>query len=338
MITSNFFVNFNLILDKNKIKDILVKNGKHRRDAFDYIDNLIKKYSDNKKYNATLDRETFAITLWIIKYINEKPLINRFITDQRDVFGNRIAEMLLENYDNVIEYFSTFGIGDASIETVGNKYLFKIPFNIFIRYNKKLSGNKYRLVYQMLDNGYVYIDLRQAAHILREYFAVKMHDIYDKMDYSDSKDIFEGFYDKLDELKKEFIEINRKKTMNLGEIDSSIFPPCIKEYINEINDGGNPSHMARLTLATFLHHIGMDNEHIVKIFSRTADFDESSASYQIGHLTGSISGTEYSPPKCATLKSNHLCYMGDDALCPHIKHPLQYYEIKAKDKINSRKK
>ncbi len=338
MITSNFFVNFNLIQDKNRIRDILVKDGRYRRDAFDYMGNLIKKYSEDKKYNVAIDRETFAITLWIIKYINEKPLINRFIIDQRDVFMNKITQISLESFDHLIEYFGALGIEDASIETVGNKYLFRIPFDIFIRYNKKLSGNKYRLVYQMLDSGYVYIDLRQAAHILREQFVAKMNKIYDKMDYSDSKDIFEGFYDKLDELKKEFIEINRKKTMNLGEIDSSIFPPCIKEYINEINDGGNPSHMARLALATFLHHIGMDNEHIVKIFSRTADFDESSASYQIGHLTGSISGTEYSPPKCATLKSNHLCYMGDDALCQRIKHPLQYYEIKAKDKINSRKK
>ncbi len=335
MITSNFFIDFNLIKDKNRIRDILIKNGMVRRSAFDYLENLIKKYSMDVKYNPTMDKETFAVVIWIIRYINEKPLISRFITDQRDVFQNKIAGLSLENYDNVIEYFSSLGIEDASIKAIDNKYLFKISFDIFIRYNKKLSGNKYRLIYQMLDNGYVYIDLNQVSHILREYFVVEMYNIYNEME--NPNDIFEGFYDKLDELKKEFIEINRKNTMNLGDVDSSIFPPCIKEYINEINDGGNPSHMARLTLATFLHHIGMDNNGIVKIFSRTADFDENSAAYQVNHLTGNISGTEYSPPKCATLKSNHLCYMGDDPLCKMIKHPLQYYETKARYKIRKNK-
>jgi len=344
IITSNFFIDLNLINDKDKIKSILnsrstditetEKYSRYRRDAFDYIENLIKKYSDNRKYYITLEKETFAITLWILKYINENSLINRFIIEQRDVFENKIIEISKENYDNIIQYFDALGIHNTSVE---NNNFFKIPFDIFIRYNKKLSGNTYRLIYQMLNNGYVYIDIDQVAHILREYFVFKMHETYNKMKYEDANYIFEGFYSILDKLKEDFIKENSKNTMNLGKVDFSIFPPCVKEIINEIKDGGNPSHMARFTLATFLHKIGMGNNEIVKIFSNTADFDEKSASYQVDHLTGVISGTEYTPPKCSTLKSNHLCYMGDDPLCPHIKHPLQYYEIKAKDKIKKSK-
>lgn len=344
IITSNFFIDLNLINDRYKIKSILnsrstditetEKYSRYRRDAFNYIENLIKKYSDNRKYDITLEKETFAIALWILKYINKNSLINRFIIDQRDVFEHRIIKLSNENYDNIIQYFDALGIHNTSIE---NNNFFKIPFDIFIKYNKKLSGNTYRLIYQMLNNGYVYIDIDQVAHILREYLAVKIREIYDRMKYDDANYIFEGFYSTLDELKENFIKENSKNTMNLGKVDFSIFPPCVKEIINEIKDGGNPSHMARFTLATFLHKIGMGNNEIVKIFSNTADFDEKSASYQVDHLTGVISGTEYTPPKCSTLKSNHLCYMGDDPLCPHIKHPLQYYEIKAKDKIKKSK-
>ncbi len=329
MIHSKFFIDFNLLQSEEKLENLVNSIGERKYiiESDNYLNGLIKKYANNEKYNVSMSQNAFAITLWTLKAINQNALTSRFIIDQRDVTEYNLTVEGKKENENISTYCNMLGI---EVSIVDN--LFKTPFEFFISNNKKISGYKYRLIYQKLESGYVYLEMDQLIHILREYFVKKIMDIYNKINKNSAQTIFRQYGDKIENYRETFKEINTKNQINLGDVDFSIFPPCIKAYITEIRDGGNPSHMARLTLATFLHHIGMPNEDIVKTFKGTADFDENSATYQINHLTGKISGTEYSPPKCATLRSNHLCYMGDDKLCPKIKHPLQYYEVKKKSK------
>jgi DNA primase large subunit len=327
MITSNFFVDFRVIRDKKHmdrmVNSLDINYIKSVREAFDYLNGLIRKYANNEGYNITMGKNAFAIALWMLRYINEPGMTSRFVITQRDVFESELYRISKESNENIIFYCDSAGI-DATLD--GNS--FRIPFDFFINNNKKISGYKYRLVYQKIKDGFISTGKEEFAHLLREDFVVKIMDAYNSIMAGDSQDVFRKYTMDLDKIKKEYLEIKAKNVVSFGDIDFSMFPPCINEYINEIRDGGNPSHLARLTLATFLHHIGMENDDITKIFRGTADFDESSATYQIDHLTGKISGIEYNPPKCATLKSNNLCYMGDDKLCKIIKHPLQYYEYK----------
>lgn len=318
-----------MLQSKEKVENLVNSIGERKFiiESDDYLKGLIKKYASNEKYNISMSQEAFAITLWALKDINQNALTSRFIIDQRDVLKYILTREGKKEREIISTYCNMLGI---EVSIVDN--LFKTPFNFFISNNKKISGYKYRLIYQKLESGYVYLEMDQLIHILREYFVKKIMDIYNNINKTNARTVFRQYSGKIENYRETFKKINAKNQINLGDVDFSIFPPCIKEYITEIRDGGNPSHMARLTLATFLHHIGMQNEDIVRTFKGTADFDENSAIYQIDHLTGKISGTEYNPPKCATLRSNHLCYMGDDKLCPHIKHPLQYYEVKKKDK------
>ena len=78
---------------------------------------------------------------------------------------------------------------------------------------------------------------------------------------------------------------------------------------------------------TFLHHIGLSNEEIYKVFGDVPDFAADVTRYQIDHITGTTSATEYSTPECATMKSYGIC-PGPDALCMTIRHPLSYYRKK----------
>ena len=57
------------------------------------------------------------------------------------------------------------------------------------------------------------------------------------------------------------------------------------------------------------------------------------ARYQVEHITGKTSGTEYTPPGCDTMKSNSICF-NPDSLCNKewMNHPLSYYRIKGKKK------
>jgi DNA primase large subunit len=53
--------------------------------------------------------------------------------------------------------------------------------------------------------------------------------------------------------------------------------------------------------------------------------------YQVEHITGrGGSGTEYTAPACAAMRTTGLC-VNRDALCERVAHPLSYYKVKKKD-------
>ncbi|HEQ78785.1 MAG TPA: hypothetical protein ENN76_00800, partial [Euryarchaeota archaeon] len=63
--------------------------------------------------------------------------------------------------------------------------------------------------------------------------------------------------------------------------------------------------------------------------------NEGMARYQIDHVTGVTSGTEYTPPECNTMKSNANCFE-PDRLCEQewMTHPLKYYRTKQKSALD----
>ena len=118
----------------------------------------------------------------------------------------------------------------------------------------------------------------------------------------------------------------------LGQVSITKMPPCVKQLMASTQGGVNLPHMGRFALAAFLHHIGMSAEDILAVYSASPDFDPSKARYQVEHITGEGSGTEYTPPECETMKTHGLC-PGPDELCRRdwMSHPLTYYRVKDKD-------
>jgi DNA primase large subunit len=113
---------------------------------------------------------------------------------------------------------------------------------------------------------------------------------------------------------------------NLGPIDESRYPPCMGALILALAGGANLTHMGRFALTAFLHTIGLDVTQIVEVYQRSPDFDIQKTLYQVEHISGR-SGTEYTPPSCATMETNGLC-VRRDALCERIGGPLGYYRKK----------
>ena len=109
-----------------------------------------------------------------------------------------------------------------------------------------------------------------------------------------------------------------------GVLDEHAFPPCIKRLMEMTGKSENVPHMGRFTMVAFLHTIGYDKEGLISLFSRWPDFNISKSMYQIQHIIGEISGTEYTPPMCSTMKTYGICY-NPDKLCETINHPLNYY-------------
>ncbi len=114
----------------------------------------------------------------------------------------------------------------------------------------------------------------------------------------------------------------------------SLFPPCVKFWISEMNKGINIPHQARFLVATFLLSIDMSVDDVLKYFSHTPDYDERIARYQIEDLAGQRgSGKKYSVPRCETLRTSGVCTCRQ-GLCQHMTHPLLYYKISIQKRLN----
>jgi DNA primase large subunit len=113
---------------------------------------------------------------------------------------------------------------------------------------------------------------------------------------------------------------------DLGPIDESRYPPCMAALILALAQGANLTHMGRFALTAFLHTIGLSTTQIVEVYQRAPDFDIEKTLYQVEHISGR-SGTEYTPPSCATMETNGLC-VRKEALCERIGGPLGYYRKK----------
>jgi len=121
--------------------------------------------------------------------------------------------------------------------------------------------------------------------------------------------------------------------VEMGKASVSKFPPCMRQLLAAAQSGINIPHVGRFALVTFLHSAGMDTDEILRIFSKSPDYDEERTRYQIEHITGKISGTEYNAPGCSSIKTWGLCPVEKmDDVCRRVSHPLSYYRYKWRKK------
>ncbi|MDD1709917.1 MAG: DNA primase regulatory subunit PriL [Methanoregulaceae archaeon] len=111
-----------------------------------------------------------------------------------------------------------------------------------------------------------------------------------------------------------------------GAVEEDLFPPCIQALATALTAGTNLPHSGRFALTAFLHNIGMGPAQIIELYCRAPDFDISKTQYQVEHISGR-SGTEYTAPSCAAMRTYGLC-IKSDGICTKVNHPLNYYRLK----------
>ncbi|PSQ36637.1 DNA primase regulatory subunit PriL [Halobacteriales archaeon SW_12_69_24] len=117
-------------------------------------------------------------------------------------------------------------------------------------------------------------------------------------------------------------------TREIDTVVPELFPPCMKHLLDQVRKGEHLEHHSRFAIASFLTSIGMTTDEIVELFQVNPGFGEEATRYQVDHIRGATSPTEYSPPSCATMQSYGDCYNKDD-VCEDVideSHPLNYYE------------
>jgi DNA primase large subunit len=212
-----------------------------------------------------------------------------------------------------------------------------VHFTDYLRHSVALKDPEWKLVNQPVLEGWVEVDARRLARLCQE--GVRQR-IEAAAAQDPGPDVRRAFATELGELRKAADDLlARFQGGDLGPVKLELLPPCMTKLLAHLQQGVNVPHTGRFALTAFLHTVGMSSEEIMRLFAAAPDFKEEMTRYQVEHIVGKTSGTEYTPPGCATMVTYGLCPMEElareqrDRLCihPRMHHPLTYYRWRVND-------
>ncbi len=263
----------------------------------------------------------YPVARILVSAIGDNYLIRRYSLREAMVTEARIES---ESDDLVLHLANELGV-DLRREDGA----FRLHFADFLKQTSTMRETPWKLINQRLDGGYIKLRREKAIRVLRN--AVQRR-IEEGLPLPVNDAILEAFRPDLREIRA-LLDAKKAtfKAEDIGKVSITRFPPCMYNLLAQIQNHENVPHMGRFAIVSFLHHIGMGNEEIFRVFGDVPDFAVDVTKYQIDHITGTTSATEYTPPECATMKSYGLC-PGPDRICLTIRHPLSYYRIKGREK------
>jgi DNA primase large subunit len=200
------------------------------------------------------------------------------------------------------------------------EFFVELPLIEFLSIN--FNNDELKLINQAVEKGIVYLNLNDFARFLSEKAYMKTIETLPI-----SKEHIPKKIQQLSKSIESQIFVMEKKEFDLsveGKLDPNFFPPCIKIIYAQQLEGRKLPHFSRLTLATFLKAVGMTLEEQVKIFSKSPDFKEHLARYQLQR----IYEKDLSAPSCQKIAEYGLKVK--ECVTCDVKHPLQYYKREMK--------
>ena len=239
-----------------------------------------------------------------------------------------------ETDEDLVEIVNTLGV--VNVKLKGNK--FSMNFIDYVRAASKLREGNWKLSNRGVNKGIVELERETLIRLMRNVIQQHLEEL-PKAPF-EIKEKFEGTIEDLkSQVSKTFTErIGGLNTVvsdrqaeamkELGRFDLSKAPPCFNLNLMDLQAGVNLAHPSRFFITTFLSSLNQDPEAVMRLFATAPDFKEAFTRYQVEHISGKTSGTQYSSPKCDTLVSSGVC-PGPNALCRQIRHPLSYYRVMA---------
>ena len=201
----------------------------------------------------------------------------------------------------------------------------RMPLADYIEIVSVLHEERFKLINRRICKGYVEIKKEELLELLRERIRVILRR---DLPYHVPKTICQLLAPVAESIKKEY---QQQMLRQFGAVEENAFPPCMQALIRALTAGTNLTHAGRFALTTFVHTVGMGIPAIAQLYARSPDFDPEKTMYQVEHITGrGGSGTEYTTPACAAMRTTGLC-VNRDSLCENVNHPLSYYKVKKKD-------
>ena len=211
----------------------------------------------------------------------------------------------------------------SSVREVADGY--RVEVGQYLALASDQRGERWRLVNRPLADGEVRIASGELHVLLKQ--AIR-HRVAEGLPFQ----VPDAIADELDEEAEYLTEILSELdlTREIDTVVPELFPPCMQALLDQIQQGEHLEHHSRFAIAAFLTSIGMTTDEIVDLFQVNPGFGEEATRYQVDHIRGDTSPTEYSTPACSTMVSYGDCVNKDD-LCERISHPMAYYEEKLDD-------
>ena len=276
-----------------------------------------KIYNSNSSTNdSSLPMEVFSflIAVILLKLTGMHTLIRRFSLAEARRSERFLEKDLSNRKDKTKEHLALQILHDLfSITIQKQDDDFIIPISNYLKHSINFHEREWKLINRKVNSGHVYLTSHETVRLVR-----KEIDLYisSKINSANTPTMIEGFQEYVDKLR-----ILAKK-FEVKVVESSEHPPCIKHAIEVLEKGENLSHSGRFMLATFLLARGQQVEQIAPLFKNAPDYNEKVTLYQLNHLSGKNSTTEYKCPSCEKLKSQDLCFAIPE--CDNIINPIQF--------------
>jgi len=264
----------------------------------------------------------------LVSCIGDEVLVRRYALAEAKAFNERSRK---EDMETVVMLAN-----ELDVEAARSGDGLRMHFSDFLSYTSGLRGPEWKLVNQDVREGYVLLEKGKFVRVLEQALNEKIEDelplpVNDELLRAVEKELTEVMM-ALDAYKEKY------RDEGFGEVSILKFPPCMKKLVAMAQAGQNMPHAGRFALTSFLSFIGMPVDDIIKLFCSSPDFDHSKTAYQVRHITGDGLGKRYTPPECATMRTNGLCFEPDE-LCNgrRVSHPLTYYRIRSYDKSRDKK-
>jgi len=275
------------------------------------------------EFDRLLEIMSYIYARMLVSSIDDHYLTRRYSLAEAVKLNRNLSHILSSDPDAVI------GVaGELDANAVAADKGLMMHFTDFLRFSSRIKSPEWKLVNTEVFDGYVFLPGTSFCRVLQ-------NALQDRLEREIPLHLPEEMKRSLTKVTGDIVnELEARKSRfedgGLGEVDAELFPPCMRVLLANTQNGVNLPHTGRFALTSFLHNLGMDSEEILLLFSKSPDFDESKTLYQIKHITGETSGTEYTAPECATMKSHGICYE-PDRLCASdkVNHPLVYYRAKS---------
>ncbi|HEX9908464.1 MAG TPA: DNA primase large subunit PriL [Thermoplasmata archaeon] len=271
--------------------------------------------------DATTELLSYPVARMIVSAVADPAFTTRYAIAESKKVNERLKE---EQTTFVVKISEELGLRVSQ-----ENGSFEVDFADFLRFSSAMKSKDWKLVNQGLNHSRVRVSKHRLIRLIEQSLTEK---ILSELPLAVNDEILAAFGSDVEEIGRTLAEeMAARKTEDMGRLSIVNFPPCMRRLLGMMQAGENVPHSGRFALVTFLHTLGMDSQEILRAFATAPDFDESKSIYQIRHITGEISGTEYTPPECSTMKSYGICFDPDD-LCKRdwMTHPLKYYRSKGR--------
>ncbi|MFB6083364.1 MAG: DNA primase regulatory subunit PriL [Halorientalis sp.] len=275
---------------------------------------------------------SYPVARVLVSLVDEHVLLRRYARAEAATAYERFSEELTDTAEfrstrterlDLRDLLVEFDLADSVHATPDEDDRYRVDVGAYLEHTAGQFGDEWRLVNRPLTDGQVPVDEDELLLLVRQ--AVRRR-VEEGLPLSVPDAIAAELEAEAERVRDVLADLDL--TRDIDTVVPDLFPPCMRHLLDRVQKGDHLEHHSRFAIASFLTSIGMTTDEIVELFQVNPGFGEEQTRYQVDHIRGETSPTEYSAPACATMQSYGDCVNKDD-ICEDVideSHPLNYYE------------